>query len=89
LLVVAPNEKIQSQHVYASDEKSPESFRESILAIVGFRLPNGQVLNTLQLPEGSTVSAAIVARFTTDRVPAPGDAALLGLAGVFAGRRRR
>lgn len=62
---------------------------EYTLAIVGFRLPSGQLLNTLQLPEGSTVNADIIARFTTDRVPAPGAAALMGLAGVFAGRRRR
>ena len=62
---------------------------EYTLAIVGFRLPSGQILNTLQLPEGSTVQADILARFTTDRVPAPGAAGLLAIAGVFAGRRRR
>lgn len=59
------------------------------LAIVGFRLDDGSVLQTLQLPEGADVGADVLARFTTDAVPAPGVAPLLALAGLGRSSRRR
>ncbi|MBY0310649.1 MAG: choice-of-anchor K domain-containing protein [Phycisphaerales bacterium] len=59
------------------------------LAINGFRLPSGGTLTTLSLPEGQTVTADVIARFTTEIIPAPSSAALLGLGGLLAARRRR
>jgi uncharacterized protein (TIGR03382 family) len=59
------------------------------LAIVGFRLDNGSVLQELQLPEGADIGADVMARFTTDVVPAPGVAPLIALAGLGLGSRRR
>lgn len=59
------------------------------LAINGFRLPGGGTLTTLSLPEGQTAVADVIARFTTQIVPAPASAALLGLGGIVAIRRRR
>lgn len=60
---------------------------EYTLAINGFRLPSGGTLTTLSLPEQQTVTADVIARFTI--VPAPSAAALLGLGGLLAVRRRR
>ncbi len=62
---------------------------EYTLAINGFRLPSGGSLTTLSLPEGQTVTADVIARFTTEIIPAPGAAALLGMGGLLAARRRR
>lgn len=59
------------------------------LAINGFRLPDNTFVTTLNLPEGSTVNAEVMATFTTNIVPTPAAASLLGLSGVFCSRRRR
>lgn len=60
------------------------------LAIVGFRLGDGSVLQTLQLPEGADVGADLIARFTTDAVPAPGIIPMLAVSVIgLQGRRRR